>query len=529
MRIDSPSSARVESTASIQNKEEPLASSETFPNSRRGLTEELAPISLEISMKMMGKSPLSRSDDQQDLEDLIAPKRASLVGSSPLEVAKVYVSERSFGRASECLSSEGSSPSLATLNSERTSGIESQVGGLGYGWGREKGRARAKFVPIFEDEFVEEFKFWPGEVREFVEFIGSSGQNLEGKIGIFDSWGVEAGARAEFLKFNLPVVFDPKARLVNNRYKLLNKIGEGTFSDVFEAEDTRAEEGPRSLCVKRVKTSGEFSAADLFLQTISEISILKMISSEGGEGCVRLLDSFMFNQVLFLVFERLDFDLAYFLRTASCLNREAVAKLAGDTIRGLAFLHSRNLIHGDLKPENIGLTLSPLQAKLIDFGSAMLIGEQKGQAIQSLSYRAPEVSLRQTFDTRADIWSFGALLWFLLTRRPLFSYQNEHRCLAKALSLARLRPSSSDLTYFLPPQTKSTDPFLARTLHRLDPSGQLIVTLPKLVPCVRQLFLEQGASAALADLAAKTLSFNPADRPSAAQILLHPFFHLQAT
>ena len=529
MRIDSSSSVRMESMVSFQNKGEPLASSETFPNSRRALTEELVPFSIEISMKMKGKSPLSRSDDQQDLEDLIAPKIASLVGSSPLEVSKIYVSERSFGRASECLSSEGSSPSLATLNSEKTSGIESQVGGFGLGWGRERGRARTKFFPVFEDEFIEEFRFWPGELGEFVEFIRSSGQNTEEKIGIFDSWGVEADERAEFVNFNLPVVFDPKARLVKNRYKLLKKIGEGTFSDVFEAEDTRAEEGPKLLCVKRVKTSSEFNADDLFSQTITEISILKMISKEGGEGCVKLLDSFMFNQILFLVFERLNFDLAYFLRTTSSLNLEAITKVAGDIMRCLAFLHSRNLIHGDLKPENIGLTLSPLQAKLIDFGSAIFIGEQKGQTIQSLSYRAPEVSLRQTFDTRADIWSFGALLWFLLTRKSLFSYQNEHRCLAKALSLVRLRPTSSDLTYFLPPQTKNTDPFLARTLHRLDPSGQLIVTLPKLVPNVAQLFLEQGASPALADLAAKTLSFNPADRPSAAQIFLHPFFRFQTT
>ncbi len=87
----------------------------------------------------------------------------------------------------------------------------------------------------------------------------------------------------------------------------------------------------------------------------------------------------------------------------------------------LEYLHSRNLIHGDLKPSNFKLTRNIFSVKILDFGLARKTSSQDPTSTSgTLEYIAPEVWLGEKIDHRADLYSLGIILFELLTSKPPF-------------------------------------------------------------------------------------------------------------
>ena len=79
-------------------------------------------------------------------------------------------------------------------------------------------------------------------------------------------------------------------------------------------------------------------------------------------------------------------------------------------LRGLAYIHSLDIIHCDIKPENVVLEdVKEVRVKLIDFGSSCFTSDALTSYVQSRSYRAPEVILGCPYDQRIDVWSLGAV------------------------------------------------------------------------------------------------------------------------
>ncbi len=113
-------------------------------------------------------------------------------------------------------------------------------------------------------------------------------------------------------------------------------------------------------------------------------------------------------------------SLSTVVQTHGPLGLIAAIKVALEVTRGLKIAHSKDIIHRDIKPQNI-LICSDGQVKLADFGLAQIHGTQhlftKKTVVGTAHYMSPEQSRAETVDDRADIYSMGVVLFYMLTGR----------------------------------------------------------------------------------------------------------------
>ncbi|KAK0111476.1 hypothetical protein ONS95_001831 [Cadophora gregata] len=121
------------------------------------------------------------------------------------------------------------------------------------------------------------------------------------------------------------------------------------------------------------------------------------------------------------VFEHLDFDLhKYHLTQKHSFSRLQIKTIARQILKALSHSHKQDIVHTDLKPENIvfsksaSTTTSELLVKVIDFGVASQRGEERQHMITNPFWRSPESWVGLPWGTPADIWSFGAVMGSLL-------------------------------------------------------------------------------------------------------------------
>ena len=94
-----------------------------------------------------------------------------------------------------------------------------------------------------------------------------------------------------------------------------------------------------------------------------------------------------------------------------------VRKILQEIGAALKFLHNRNIIHRDVKLENVMLANRSKTAKLADFGLAEIVNES-AKAVKragTVGYAAPELLMDVPYDTSSDIWSLGCLLYAMIT------------------------------------------------------------------------------------------------------------------
>ena len=119
--------------------------------------------------------------------------------------------------------------------------------------------------------------------------------------------------------------------------------------------------------------------------------------------------------------------------TCCLLTSPHIARLCGHTASGLYFLWSNNLIHRDLKPQNLLLTSDGPDAvlKIADFGFArhLATATLAETLCGSPLYMAPEILRYQKYDAKADLWSVGAILFEMIAKRPPFTGANHMQLL----------------------------------------------------------------------------------------------------
>ncbi|HJG32878.1 MAG TPA: Stk1 family PASTA domain-containing Ser/Thr kinase [Jeotgalicoccus aerolatus] len=201
--------------------------------------------------------------------------------------------------------------------------------------------------------------------------------------------------------------------VISERYKIVKYLG-GGMSSVYLATDIILN---REVVVKMIKADPldkEKSVRRFQREVESTIQL-------SHPNIVSVLDVDETDEYHILVTEVVHgVNLKEHILKNSPLDIDEVIRIAMMTLRGIEHAHDRGIIHRDIKPQNILLDTNG-RVKITDFGIAKALSETRmtetNQVIGSVQYISPEQAKGQNTDERTDIYSFGVMLFELLTGR----------------------------------------------------------------------------------------------------------------
>jgi serine/threonine protein kinase/tetratricopeptide (TPR) repeat protein len=245
-----------------------------------------------------------------------------------------------------------------------------------------------------------------------------------------------------------------------SHYKILEKLGEGGMGVVYKAHDTKLD---RFVALKFLPPTAASSPDDIarFEQEAKAISALNhpniaTIHDIDGAG-------------KFLVLEYIaGGTLKEKLKKLKSENRElAIAEVVDYGMQigeGLSHAHKHQIIHRDIKSDNMMLT-SEGMVKITDFGLAKLRSSLEltrfGSTVGTVAYMAPEVIRGDEADARSDIFSFGTLMYEMLTGK--LPFRGEHEAAMMYSIMNEEPPSVKSLRPDVPPVLEQ---IVMRSLHK---------------------------------------------------------------
>ncbi|KAG2261940.1 hypothetical protein Bca52824_069019 [Brassica carinata] len=281
------------------------------------------------------------------------------------------------------------------------------------------------------------------------------------------------------------------------RYNLIKEVGDGTFGNVWRAVNKQTGE---VVAIKKMKKKYYSWEECINLKEV------KSLSRMNNPNIVKLKEVIRENDILYFVFEYMECNLYQLMKDRPKLFAESdIRNWCFQVFQGLSYMHQRGYFHRDLKPEN--LLVSKDVIKIADLGLAREINSSPPytEYVSTRWYRAPEVLLRSyVYTSKVDMWAMGAILAELLSLRPLFPGASEADEIYKICSVIG---SPTEHTW----------------LEGLNLASVINYQFPQL-PGVPLSSLMPSASAEAVNLVERLCSWDPSNRPTAAEALQHPFF-----
>lgn len=203
--------------------------------------------------------------------------------------------------------------------------------------------------------------------------------------------------------------------LLDNRYKSYAFTGKGVFSNVIRCKDKQQED--KDVAIKIIRKNELMHKAGL-----KEVELLRRLNEADPDDryhCLRMHRSFTFKQHLCLVFEPLAMNLRDVVKKYGSgvgLHVKAVRSYSQQLFLALKLLKKCQLLHADIKPDNILVNESKSVLKLCDFGSGTNAKDAEiTPYLVSRFYRAPEIIMGCPYDYGIDLWSVAASIFELAT------------------------------------------------------------------------------------------------------------------
>jgi serine/threonine protein kinase/Tfp pilus assembly protein PilF len=228
-----------------------------------------------------------------------------------------------------------------------------------------------------------------------------------------------------------------------SHYKILGRIGAGGMGTVYKGEDTRLK---RTVALKFLppELTRDPESKERFIQEAQAASALQ----HNNICVIHDIDQTPDGQ-LFIVMDYYDGETLKQKIERGPLPVEEALELAFQIAGGLASAHARGIIHRDVKPANVIVTMGG-SARLLDFGLAKLAQRlditKTGSTLGTAAYMSPEQARGDTVDHRTDVWSLGVVLFEMLTGRLPFRGEFEQGIVYSILnedppSLVKQRPA----------------------------------------------------------------------------------------
>ena len=242
---------------------------------------------------------------------------------------------------------------------------------------------------------------------------------------------------------------------INFRYEIESVLGNGSFGNVVKCADNKYLDNSnrhKTVAIKIIKNDLNWS-----LQAVYEIKMLQHLNepskrAQSGNTNTPYLQEYGYNQCpvlnyydhfhfrghMCIVTEPLSLNLYSLLEVIKFqgLSLPLIKLFTKKILLGLQFIHKQNVLHCDIKPENIMIKVptpfdpenisdDSLIVKIVDFGTSCFNNEITYSYIQSRFYRAPEVILGAKYNHMIDIWSLGCVIAELFTGNALLPGKNE--------------------------------------------------------------------------------------------------------
>ncbi|CAB1325752.1 unnamed protein product [Coregonus sp. 'balchen'] len=348
------------------------------------------------------------------------------------------------------------------------------------------------------------------------------GKDFKENPNLRDNWTDAEG----YYRLNIGEILD-------KRYSVYGYTGQGVFSNVIRARDVAR--ASQEVAIKIIRNN------ELMQKTgLKELEFLKKLNNADPDDkfhCLRLFRHFYHKQHLCLVFEPLSMNLREVLKKYGKdvgLHIKAVRSYSQQLFLALKLLKRCNILHADIKPDNILVNESKTILKLCDFGSASHVAENGiTPYLVSRFYRAPEIIIGKPYDYGIDMWSVGCTLYELYTGKILFPGKTNNHMIKLAMDIKGKMPNKmirkgvfkdqhfdQNLNFLYTEVDKVTEREKVTVMSTINPTKELLADM---VGCQRLPEDQRKKVAQLKDLLDLTLMLDPTKRISINQALQHPY------
>ena len=305
--------------------------------------------------------------------------------------------------------------------------------------------------------------------------------------------------------------------LVPATFDKTNQIGQGTFGKVYKSSYYTKDNELKTVAIKKIPMSSQDEG--LPLTAVREIAILQAYHHP---NLVELLDIIIapvkppnYRGHVDLVFEYMEHDISALVESKILFTQGEIKNIMKQILTGIAYLHSNNIIHRDIKSANILLNNNGV-VKLGDFGLARIIcplpqrNKLYSGNVVTIWYRPPELLLgMKNYDLKVDMWSIGCVFAELLMGEPIFKGNNEKEQIQEIFTICGSPNENTWPGISLFPSYEYLMP-----KNTFDNNLKLFITSKSKSPIDDITY----------DLIQKMLMVNPRDRISAEEASKHEYF-----